>query len=105
MDHLVYRGVFDLLNPSENLLNARTKVNKAGEIVPDVAHTSDHVLAFMGWSAGNERRKPQYLGGPVTGFGLVLDQRAAWMQLWLQKGRTERERLDQREAEKASVSA
>lgn len=63
--------------------------------------TSAHVLEFMGWTG----RHAKYTGEPNP--GRVLDQRAAWIQIWLEKGRHEAEREQQRKArqEASSVSA
>lgn len=115
---LKYRGVFDYpiiqthnLLPSRNMTVGEEITQKYREPANPV-NTSGHVLEFLGWSGGatgTGRRKPTYLGKPSA--GRVLDQREAWIQIWLQKGRNEYEKEQLRIAaqqgrkEAGSVSA
>jgi hypothetical protein len=72
-DPLKYRGVFDYPhNQSANCLNY-------GGTDPE---TSAHVLKFMGWEGRNKHTR--FTGKASTKS--VLDQKAAWMSQWLQKG-------------------
>ena len=78
MNPLKYRGVFDYpYNQSTNLIDA--KRNKDGE--PNPPSSSEHVLKFLGWTG---RGHAKYTGKVSTQS--VLDQKAAWIALWLRKG-------------------
>lgn len=120
-DPLRYRGVFDyptvrthnLLPPGndeetayEDTRVGRTRIEKwekshtvKHEDPANPVFTSEHVIRFFGWAG----RHAKYVGNPNP--GTVLDQRQAWIEIWLQKGRHEAEREQQRKAAKiASVS-
>jgi hypothetical protein len=71
VDPLKYRGVFDYpQNQSANLLGASG------------TGSSLHVTRFMGWTGRGSSTR--YSGEPSTAS--ILDQKAAWMSEWLQKG-------------------
>lgn len=96
---LKYRGVFDYpIIQTHNLLPSRTmtpgeEITREHKEPANPVNTSGHVLEFLGWSGGAKgtgKRKPTYLGLPSA--GRVLNQREAWIQIWLQKGRYEYEK-------------